>query len=410
MTVPFKLSSDGYHPETRRRYTGRVAELVRLDSQLGESYRRSFLGIPQFPVIPAAKHRRTLKEAVACAHLGPSLEPEKPGCQGCDKRLCKKRGVTTLLYCVKDCTACTQPEPKKLREVKPRTARPSLKFDTNSLAPESGGQRLNSSIIDYEDGYLYAYRYSWNAATTCVIRMNETFQPVGYPVHLGLNHWEAAAGREDARLFRFNSKYHVSFTGWLGHGSPRWNKANMLYARLDRNLETEAIFYPIIPDRNSWEKNHVYFEWQRKLFNVYSIAPHRVLEIDGNNVVNDYRTETKHHWEYGHLRGGASPVRVRNHFYHFFHGMLERESGRLYSLGCAVFEAKPPFKIVRITNEPLDIGDSKTNPGINSDVIFPGGAVFVRGQWVIAMGVHDSYSELRFYSEDYVESMLSPAR
>jgi predicted GH43/DUF377 family glycosyl hydrolase len=188
----------------------------------------------------------------------------------------------------------------------------------------------------------------------------------------------------------------------------RWNMANMLYARLGPSLDVERIFFPSIPGRASWEKNHVYFEHDRRLYFIYSVSPHVVLEVEDDKVISRHETPTETEWDSGHMRGGCSPVLHRGKFYHFFHGTAERAGGRLYSLGCAVFEAAPPFRILRITHAPLDEGDPATNPGKGADVIFPGGAVFLNGQWMIAMGVHDRYSELRFYSESYVESMLSP--
>lgn len=356
---------------------------------------------------PAVKLKRSGAEVLQCKHLGPSLEPEKPGCQGCAKRICTRRGTTTLGYCMTECTACTQPEPK-LPPAHKRRAVKVIRFDASNLSPETGGQRLNPSIIQHDDGYLLAYRYSWNNALVNIIRLSPTFEPRDFGRYVSLNHYEASAGREDPRLFRFRGKHHISFTGWLGNWSTRWNLANMLYARLNDDLDVEAIYYPKLPWRSSWEKNHVYFDHRGNLHGVYSLAPHIVYELDEESVVRVHQTETKHRWEYGHLRGGASPVLHNGQYYHFFHGMLQRQVGRVYSLGCAVFEAKPPFRIVRITHEPLAIAENATNPGIDSDVIFPGGAVFTGGHWVIAMGVHDSWSELRFYTPEYVESMLSP--
>jgi len=84
--------------------------------------------------------------------------------------------------------------------------------------------------------------------------------------------------------------------------------------------------------------------------------------------------------------------------------MKEVSGERRYSLGLAVFEAKPPFRIVRMTPEPFDGGNFQ--PGGFKDIIFPCGAVLVGNQWVLSCGIQDQHSELRFYDFAEVEGTL----
>lgn len=44
MTPPFILAADGWHELTKRRYLGRIAAQVVAETELGDRYRRYFLG------------------------------------------------------------------------------------------------------------------------------------------------------------------------------------------------------------------------------------------------------------------------------------------------------------------------------------------------------------------------------
>jgi predicted GH43/DUF377 family glycosyl hydrolase len=101
------------------------------------------------------------------------------------------------------------------------------------------------------------------------------------------------------------------------------------------------------------------------------------------------------------FRGGATPVfdlhpELGSVFYHFFHGCLKRVQGSVYTIGCAVFEAKAPFRILRQTPKPLMWPDL---PAVGENVtkryvLWPGGAVAHRGAWHIACGIDDSFSRI----------------
>jgi predicted GH43/DUF377 family glycosyl hydrolase len=183
---------------------------------------------------------------------------------------------------------------------------------------------------------------------------------------------------------------------------------NVCLARVDeKTLEVQEKYLPHYPHRREWEKNWSAWSYEGLMFASYSISPHRVLRIDGNET-RSYETKWSHKWSGGELRGGASPVRVGDEFFHFFHGLTTQANGRrLYNVGCVVYEARPPFKVKRYTPDPLDVADPKTCPqGQYADVIFTCGAVKVGDQWALSMGVHDRHCEIRFYSAEEVERRL----
>jgi predicted GH43/DUF377 family glycosyl hydrolase len=62
-------------------------------------------------------------------------------------------------------------------------------------------------------------------------------------------------------------------------------------------------------------------------------------------------------------------------------------------MGVYAFEARPPFRITRFAADPLLIG-SEHDPvvGWSSLVVFPGGALYRDGKWLIVFGVNDCTS------------------
>lgn len=403
MIAPFSLDDTGYHADTKRHYTGRVAELVKLDTPLGESYRRNFLGLPQIATPEPKSLLRSLPEAKQCRHLGPVLK-EKEGCGTCTTYQCAKRGETKMTYCTGE---CGQWERRNDTIATVSLGSRVIRFDQRNLAPHTGGVRLNPSIIQSGSGYIFAYRNKWGNSDISLIRLNAAFEPVGEPKQLNLSYPGATSkGREDLRLFRHKGQLHGWYIGWNGRRGKGQYKANVLFARInEQTLEVEDKFFPRIPGRNPWEKNHAMFDLNNETYSIYSIAPHRVHKVYCETVQQTWETRTNVKWRYGYLRGGASPVLHNGRFYAFFHGMDDSGPHRLYTLGVYCFDAEPPFRITHITHEPLEIAGPRKG---SARVIFPGGAMFIDGQWCIACGIHDEYSELRFYSEQQVESALEP--
>lgn len=405
MIATFDLDATGWHEGTQRHYPGRLGELVKADTPEGDRYRRMFLGLPQEEVKPFL---RSLPIAKECSHNLGVIGTAKAGCGECTTYGCGVKGSVRLSECV----YCASYLGKAHEDPAPNTgiSWTPIRFDETTLAPGTGGQRLNGSILPTPDGYLFAYRQDWGYANIRVVRLNRGFDPVGDPVQLDLDYPAATEiGKEDPRLFWHKGKPHVWYIGWNGNRSKHWHKANVLFARLNpETLAVEDKFFPQIPGRTSWEKNHAYFDHNGELHCVYDTSPtHKVFRVECNQVLETYETPTAVNWRYGFIRGGASPVLHDGEYYHFFHGMIERgeEKRRLYTVGVACFEAKPPFRVTRITHEPLEIAPD--NPGGSIEVLFPGGAAFVDGRWVVSCGMHDTHTEVRFYSERMVEDSLA---
>ena len=76
------------------------------------------------------------------------------------------------------------------------------------------------------------------------------------------------------------------------------------------------------------------------------------------------------------MRGGASPVLFNHAFYNFFHYMTDAHGHRLYSVGVYTFDTDPPYRVRRMTMQPIDVAE--VNKRYLIDVLFPVSA-FIAG-------------------------------
>lgn len=259
----------------------------------------------------------------------------------------------------------------------------------------------NPSVVEYRGKVLVAVR-------------DEKF-PVGIEIYdisngvplfvsgLKLDHSFYTHGVIDPRFFHHNDKLYIAASGGYPEGG--YLKVRMVVAELDLDFNVSHCWSPDLPIQATWEKNWGFFSWEDKLFSVYSISPHRVLRHDGCKASLAYLSGGTLGWRGGFLRGGASPVRLGDQFYSFFHGMLEHPSSvRMYTMGCYTFSAKPPFQPLRITRQPLLSPSSFEN---HLSVVFPGGALFRGDHWLISFGYQDRESRIFKLGVAELESKLS---
>ena len=172
------------------------------------------------------------------------------------------------------------------------------------------------------------------------------------------------------------------------------------------------------PHNHLYEKNWVPFFDGHELRWVYSSKPDHVVL----GQTQAFSTPNPLPWTGGVIRGGAAPVpqvrkmphgdggfRDANVYYHFFHGCLKRVQGSVYTIGCTVFEANPPFKVLKQTSMPLAWPDL---PAVGEDVVkryvlWPGGAVPHAGAWHVAVGIDDTNCRILRFTFEEVEAALN---
>jgi predicted GH43/DUF377 family glycosyl hydrolase len=265
-------------------------------------------------------------------------------------------------------------------------------------------------MILFNGALLLAYRYHRSTSDSrCGIAICElnkkTLQPKSksQPIKLpeGINN----AHHEDCRLFIFKGDLYVSYTEMSGYQPGVGYNCSMKYSLLKNKAGKWVATKTWQPrygenDGHSKEKNWVFFECDGKLHCFYQGQPkHIVLELDGDNVVNEY-VQPAPSWSWGQVRGGASPVRVGDVFIHVFHSSLPTEIAPHYVRYYAAtytFSAKPPFSPVKISSRPLLTGseldghrvDPRYVNGWKPYVVFPCGLVNTENKWLISIGVND---------------------
>lgn len=229
---------------------------------------------------------------------------------------------------------------------------------------------------------------------------------------LDLTHKEYARGEEDARLFVHAGKLHLAFTAYHRADGP----SSQMFARLRDNFTVEAIWCPDYPHRAAWEKNWATFEHDGTLYSIYAIAPHHVILRHENYAAERLHvTRCPINFERHKLRGGASPVRVGDEYYHWCHTHRVINGKKVYGLGLYTFESREPFAVKRFI--PALVMSANGNAYAQSPwatsataeghrVIFPVGALKRGGEWIVSAGVRDAESWLIHFDADEVEAKL----
>lgn len=268
----------------------------------------------------------------------------------------------------------------------------------------------NCSLYDDgRSGFAFAYRSKWAGSDIRLGRISDNYRSMGQLMPTLALHPRAVRGREDPRLFRYRGEWHFSFTGY----EARDYFCSVLYAKVSPWPFVSKVYYPQYSRRNHAEKNWGFFEYHDDLYAVYSIGPgeHRVLKIDGESVTVEHSTEWVPPWQWGVMRGGASPFRIGDEYYSWFHGVKGGTGTRNYTIGLYTFEARPPFRPRRIIAEPLVIGGYShwaDGEGVAKYIVFPCGAAMKKDRWHISAGEHDNKCSVFVFDAAAVEKELKP--
>ena len=172
---------------------------------------------------------------------------------------------------------------------------------------------LNNSITEFQGQLYMAYRNGWGGASLRICVLNQDYEVVrNEPLDIPRSQWNSV-GCEDPRLFVYDNKLHVAFTGVE---SQRGLIAHVMYARLSADLRVEQVFLPQFTSRNAWEKNWSFFEHDHQLYCEYSCRPRIILSVQDDKAEIAY-ADPEGQQTIGTIRGGASPVLWRNEFYCF---------------------------------------------------------------------------------------------
>jgi hypothetical protein len=296
---------------------------------------------------------------------------------------------------------------------------------TGALIPEAwDGLRkgpvraFNPGLLKVGSGWLLAYRLVGADLVRRIglCRLSESLQVVtgsalpfsdlvrirpGRDYPEPVRHWFA-----DPRLFRLGGRAFIYWnSGWH---DPR----NTQFIQEIECDELRPIGWPrelrLVGDRRKIEKNWMLFG-EGPFHAVYSVCPHRILtfsldgqeDIDCKEVAAMAWDDSAYGGRFGELRGGAPPQLVDGQFHVFCHSVCGDPGAYTYVPALYRFSSSFPFRPTEVPFRPLAFDNpfgsrtvhERLNPVVR-EVLYPAGAVFHSGRWIISLGINDEHCAL----------------
>jgi predicted GH43/DUF377 family glycosyl hydrolase len=290
----------------------------------------------------------------------------------------------------------------------------------HEIIPWHDGRRaFNASICEGDDRLLMAYRVSYEDSPdrlrfATLDRDLNVLDDVPLVVPLA-DGW----GAEDPRLFEHDGLLYVAWTA-ANYASKPWN-ATMFYGVVtyhEGKAEVIDAYQPRfgLNTVNQREKNWQFFSQNGRLFAQYRPSPQHIIELDGDQVVNEWKSNG-FDWGFGRPSGGTPPILNRDgNLISFFHSWDEHTTHqRIYHFAAMEMEPFAPFRILRVSRKPLVTASLKwplPPDGWQPLCVFPGGALLRdNGNYLVCCGVNDngirmfeiSEDELDLVRPDYIE-------
>lgn len=269
----------------------------------------------------------------------------------------------------------------------------------------------NGSVIETEDGYVAVLRNETKRllCNLCLIRVSEfklayldkSFQQVG---ELKTIHISPSFEPEDPRLFKLGSNYYLTYNDEIApHVHTKqpitFPTRRLWVGKLDIKTATITHAKPIKHvdfELNNIEKNWAPFEYPHnsgKLYFIYTSSPYHIISV---NEFDDelfgltmptkkcipYRNQylSTPLWNsdlWGNIRGGTPARFVDGVYLTFFHAWRPCADGRnyFYVMGAYTFEAKPPFRMLTITPDPIFFKEAYSGPSRDDHIrtVYPAG-------------------------------------
>jgi glycosyltransferase involved in cell wall biosynthesis len=169
-------------------------------------------------------------------------------------------------------------------------------------------------------------------------------------------------------------------------------------AFLDRSLQVVDAWHPNIGKNGispktatGPEKNWIWFAHDGYWHCIHWLDPMTVHQMFNGKSVDKYETSAVNpNWLHGIRHGGAHPTRIGDEFFGFCHSLMPWYSANRsrYFVSAYAFEAKPPFRMTRLSRQPLLRSDDDIRGNPCSCVIC-GGAVLNGDTWTLAIGARD---------------------
>jgi hypothetical protein len=247
-----------------------------------------------------------------------------------------------------------------------------------------------------------------------------------------------AEGPEDPRLFKVGNKTYVLFSGTqmvppASHGRASCREHGLVPFVAEVRfgapgpVEFGAAVQLRLDDMQWAEKNWSPFRWEpvgrpheEKLMMVYSIHPHKILEVDPDGGDARFLCSTpaapvvqlfhKYGWDPRGAHGGAGVVSLKNpdggsYFLSVFHHITDWRDGEEceYFNFPYKFASEPPFQILEV-GRPIEL-QTKVNPMNGGKIQFVSSLAVFQGQLHVGYNAGDTESRILQIPLDELEKV-----
>lgn len=263
----------------------------------------------------------------------------------------------------------------------------------------------NASLVDFEDGYLMAFRYDVYKEPIGLY-INDFYQYIGV-ILLDENFkpkspWQTCIGNRtyDPRLLKVDDTIYMIFASSAPSDphscvSSRLNLCTINYS--EEGIAVSNLNALNAPFQQKWEKNWVLFSYDSTIFLEYTISPHVILQpsiLDGSCIDLIFNDSQIIQWPFGIIRGGTPALLVDDKYLGFFHSsQIDPDTHKYtYYIGAYTFLNTPPFTIDQVSSSPFfhpDFFSTPKNAKTTSEVVFPGGFVIKNDKIYLCYGEND---------------------
>lgn len=286
-------------------------------------------------------------------------------------------------------------------------------LETKQIKIPEYPEAFNPSIVKWKDQILLSFRIipdPMQPFTSMIglILLDKKWQPIGKAQILQLRspYSTIPCRAEDSRLLYVGEQLYIVYSD---HSGPMLSKGGfrMVIAEVHHNAKRgfylknmhRIVHYPGA-NPTLREKNWVPFAHENNLMLAYQLSPHTLFQYHPSLGICTAAPSSPEQisWDWGILRGGTPALMLDSEEYlSIFHSVKKMETkqsnGKMinhYFMGAYTFEAKPPFRITKMSQEPI-IGNNFYQGKSYKPYWFPTQCVFPCGMIIDEETIWISY-------------------
>lgn len=324
----------------------------------------------------------------------------------------------------------------KYVEIDPQDAQTLLSdaiVETKTIKIPGFRNAYNPSLVQNKGGYLLSFRVDSYSLVTYVqhllnhrvsfqglVQLDRNLEVAGRPQLIDVRSYDPKyrSVPQDGRLLGVGEKIYLFYND---NTTSVRSSQEMFIAEI---VEEAGLFRFKEPAKHltysgsqqKVEKNWSPFAYEQKIYVVYRIQPHTILEIDLETGVCQEVAETKSalSWQFGEMRGGTPAYLVDGEYISFFHSSKkgfasnpDEKTRRIFFMGAYTFESSPPFSIKAMTPKPL--GTVEYYRDDNSEkIVYPSGLVIEKDFIYVAWGKNDAQVCITLFDREKLLSLMHP--